>query len=87
MEPIRMDNRYPPHAIPWPNEKVWYGVGNGWEKYAAELSFSPAKIYADRIPRSQEVAQLALRDFLLGKAVSAKEALPVYLYPESCWKS
>ncbi len=61
----------------------WYGVGSGWAAYEEELraQFGAALSGLDNqaLPHAAQIAQLAARDFAAGLAVSAEQALPVYL--------
>ncbi len=76
-----------PEAI---NIAHFVGAGSGWMTYAPVLSrrcgFDGNAIYADLISRAEEVAQLALAGFASGQAVSAEQALPVYLRNSVAWK-
>ena len=61
------------------------GVGTGWAAYPQllkrlELARSaPHAVHGTLLPRAQEVARLAARDWLQGAAVPPEQALPVYL--------
>jgi len=72
-----------PEAVPVPEGQGWRGVGSGWGTYEQILR----ERLGDRVgdvdpaayPGAVEVARLAVRDFAAGLAVSAEQALPVYL--------
>lgn len=68
-------------CVPVGNE--WYGIGSGWAVYEHALSahFGSALLGCDprALPRAAHIAQLAALDFTAGKAVTAEQALPVYL--------
>ena len=73
-----------PEDIPSIDESIiWSGVGTGWEVYDEAL----AKRFTDKVtcldakalPHAQDVVFLAQTYFSEGKAVSAEEALPIYL--------
>ncbi len=74
-----------PQAVPILSERLdWFGVGHGWAAYANELNRACQAINIsardiDYLPHAQDVAQLAVNDFKQGLAVSAEQALPVYL--------
>jgi len=68
----------------------WVGAGSGWGVYEAvllnSLGCELAHVYPDMITRADEIAELAVNDFVLGKAVDAEQALPIYLRNEVAWK-
>lgn len=68
----------------------WVGAGSGWDVYEAvllnSLGSELAHVYPDMITRADEIAELAVNDFALGKAVDAEQALPIYLRNEVAWK-
>jgi tRNA threonylcarbamoyladenosine biosynthesis protein TsaB len=61
----------------------WVGAGSGWDSYAdvlaAQCAMAPADIYRNQQPHAADVARLAARAFAQGNAVSAEQAIPVYL--------
>ena len=61
----------------------WIGVGSGWASYGdammARFGECVVRILPDLEPRARDVAFLAAEMFAAGKAVSAEQALPVYL--------
>lgn len=67
------------------------GIGTGWQKYAEILSFNLKNQlirYEDQhLPRALAVAKLGLEGFNQGDAVSAEQALPVYLRDKVAKKS
>ncbi|MCF6235911.1 MAG: tRNA (adenosine(37)-N6)-threonylcarbamoyltransferase complex dimerization subunit type 1 TsaB [Gammaproteobacteria bacterium] len=74
-----------PQVVPKPSQSLeWLAVGNGWRAYEDELN-SVCQVVnisaqdVDYLPHAQDVAQLAVNDFKKGLAVSAEQALPVYL--------
>lgn len=72
----------PPHAINMDVDDDCYGVGTGWKTYADVLHQALGKnlsYNASAFPLAEYVAKLAKVYFEQGKAVSAVEALPVYL--------
>jgi tRNA threonylcarbamoyladenosine biosynthesis protein TsaB len=64
---------------------VWAGVGRGWAAHpdlANRLSQernTNVTVHDKFLPRAEEIARLAARDWLRGAAVQPEEALPVYL--------
>jgi tRNA threonylcarbamoyladenosine biosynthesis protein TsaB len=72
----------PANAI-LPEGEGWFGIGSGWSAYEAELSQHTAahcKEYeASAFSQAQDIAVLAATAFKQGKAVSAEQALPVYV--------
>ncbi len=81
-----------PELAPLPPESSqWYGMGSGWQEYAECLSerFSlrPVSDDAGYLARAEEVAVLAQHAFEHGQAVSAEQAMPVYLRDNVAKKS
>jgi tRNA threonylcarbamoyladenosine biosynthesis protein TsaB len=72
-----------PTAVPVPAHGDWVAVGSGWESYAAVLmprcGERVLRILPDFEPRAADVVRLSLAEFAAGRAVSAAQALPVYL--------
>lgn len=72
-----------PETAPAVNGAGWQGVGTGWSAYHAPLirRYGQQTMGCDgeALPRAQDVAWLARYDYAAGKAVSAEQALPVYL--------
>lgn len=72
-----------PGKVPLPQAGDWFGVGSGWDHYADELI---ARL-GDRVrdwsegghPHARDVARLGEVGFSNHEAVSAEQALPVYL--------
>jgi tRNA threonylcarbamoyladenosine biosynthesis protein TsaB len=57
-------------------------AGRGFRVYpqlGAQLAGRALAVYADLLPRASEIARLAAADFAAGIAVTAEEAVPVYL--------
>lgn len=73
----------PPAEVPLPPEGKWFGVGTGWDAYGDALrarldgrvNGSDGRCW----PRARDVAMLAAAGYVAGEAVTADEALPVYL--------
>jgi len=72
----------PANAI-LPQGDGWFGIGSGWAAYEAELSQHTvsqcAKYDAKAFAQAQDIAVLAATAFGRGEAVSAEQALPVYV--------
>jgi tRNA threonylcarbamoyladenosine biosynthesis protein TsaB len=68
-----------PEQMVIPEGSDWYGVGNGWEVYQAQLSYKLMAQDATRLPMASAVLLLAKDKFLKGDFVAPGSALPVYL--------
>jgi tRNA threonylcarbamoyladenosine biosynthesis protein TsaB len=72
-----------PAEISVPAEGDWVGVGSGWESYGPallqQLGDCVVRVLPDLEPRAADVARLSLNAFMQGQAVSAEQAIPVYL--------
>jgi tRNA threonylcarbamoyladenosine biosynthesis protein TsaB len=72
-----------PAGVPVPAGDAWYGVGDAWKVYGAELAarFGPrlAGFEAERYPRARDAAVLGAHIYKYGGGVPAEQALPVYL--------
>lgn len=82
-----------PEAIPLPDDGEWLAVGTGWASYGdamlqavSERGFNLTAVEGERLPRSQDIAVLAVHAFGRGEAVAPEQALPVYLRNEVAWK-
>ncbi|WP_329741118.1 tRNA (adenosine(37)-N6)-threonylcarbamoyltransferase complex dimerization subunit type 1 TsaB [Dyella sp. A6] len=66
-----------------PEAGSWHVVGSGWATYAqilrGRLTGALVSAEGDRYPQARHVAELAVREFQAGRAVSPEQALPVYL--------
>ncbi len=66
------------------------GVGTGWgsynqaltERYGQQISAHDS----EKLPHARDVARLGIAGFQAGEAVSAEQALPVYLRDQVAWK-
>ncbi|HEV2621329.1 MAG TPA: tRNA (adenosine(37)-N6)-threonylcarbamoyltransferase complex dimerization subunit type 1 TsaB [Frateuria sp.] len=72
-----------PQALELPEADRWIIVGSGWSTYAdvlrGRLTGALVQAHGERYPQARHVAELAVREFRAGRAVSAEQALPVYL--------
>ena len=72
-----------PQRVRVPTTDHWVGAGSGWDRYAdvlaTQCSIASADIYRNQNPHAADVARLAARAFGQGYAVSAEQAIPVYL--------
>jgi tRNA threonylcarbamoyladenosine biosynthesis protein TsaB len=69
----------PPARVACPPDGEWEGIGVGWSAYREGLP-QGIRIHAEpRWPHAREVALLGARGLAAGQAVSAAEAIPVYL--------
>lgn len=70
-------------SVDVPKAVECFGVGTGWTTYGgilAEKLGDRLKGFAgDRFPRARDVLKLAVREFDAGRAITAADALPVYL--------
>ncbi|MBD3671159.1 MAG: tRNA (adenosine(37)-N6)-threonylcarbamoyltransferase complex dimerization subunit type 1 TsaB [Gammaproteobacteria bacterium] len=72
-----------PEEVPTLEGEGWYGTGSGWsiygnvltERYGQQLNATES----ERLPHAQDVAWLARGLAEQGQAVTAEQALPVYL--------
>ena len=84
----------PPAEVPLPQDGNWRGAGSGWAAYEnvlAERCANQLDTTADAwdstaLPHARDVALLGLAGFDAGQAVSAEQALPVYLRDKVTWK-
>lgn len=83
----------PPAEVPLPEGADWRGAGVGWAAYetllaercASQLSAADAWDAAI-LPHARDVAVLGLAGFKAGQAVTAEQALPIYLRDKVTWK-
>ena len=72
-----------PDQIPVPDTTGWFGAGSGWAAYEKDLKQVMGNklqsFNADVYPQSKTIARLAVAAFERGEAVSAEQAIPVYL--------
>lgn len=67
----------------------YQGVGSGWlyrDQLSSKLEQPVSEIFETFAPRASSIAQLAQLPFTRGHAVTAEEALPVYLRDEITWE-
>lgn len=84
----------PPAEVPLPEGGGWRGAGAGWAAYASILPAHCAQRLAspeagwdsEILPHARDVALLGVAGFAAGQAVSAEQALPVYLRDKVTWK-
>lgn len=67
-----------PQAVALPATGEWFGAGTGWG-YAERLAVAVQGQDAGALPHAQDIVELARFAWARGEAVSADEALPVYL--------
>ena len=79
-----------PEQTPLTEDGGWSGAGSGWGAYGESLSERHAGqllgVVANALPRAAAISRLATPDLSAGKAVSAEQALPVYLRDKVTWK-
>ncbi|MEK7990470.1 MAG: tRNA (adenosine(37)-N6)-threonylcarbamoyltransferase complex dimerization subunit type 1 TsaB [Thiotrichaceae bacterium] len=73
----------PASQVNIPTDKhTWFGAGNGWDSYEAELKQSLPQIQhyqAEAYPQAHAMLPLAISMFEQQQVVSAEQALPIYL--------
>lgn len=81
---------YKPDMVPLPEGKEWFGAGSGWKMYGAvlhaHLPHLLKRYESEHYPHARDVARLGEKNFKQGLAVSAENAMPVYLRNEVAWK-
>lgn len=75
-----------PTAVPVPEGSGWVGAGSGWDQYAAVLTARLGAYVSEWrkqvFPRARHIAELGLELLKAGQAVTAEQALPVYVRDE-----
>jgi tRNA threonylcarbamoyladenosine biosynthesis protein TsaB len=78
-----------PESIRLPDSEGWFGVGSGFNAYRIALTRHIGSAVgaqdASLLPMAQDIAALAKLHLARGQAVSAGEALPVYLRDRVAW--
>ena len=78
-----------PSEVVLPNEGEWQGVGSGWKEYGAALrercGILVHAVMSERLPRARDIALLGMDALRHGLAVSAEQAMPVYLRNRVAW--
>ncbi|WP_216782302.1 tRNA (adenosine(37)-N6)-threonylcarbamoyltransferase complex dimerization subunit type 1 TsaB [Candidatus Profftia tarda] len=66
----------------------WAIAGTGWVNYPSMVSKIPIKLIDEKIvfPQAEDMLQLALMDFSLGKFIAVEKAKPYYLRNEKIWQ-
>jgi tRNA threonylcarbamoyladenosine biosynthesis protein TsaB len=72
-----------PERVSLPEGSGWHGVGSGWMSYgevlARRMGQSLAEVHPRQLCHALDIARLGVAGFAAGRAVSAGEALPIYL--------
>jgi tRNA threonylcarbamoyladenosine biosynthesis protein TsaB len=80
-----------PGQVPLVVGDQWQGIGSGWLTYGevlmAHYTSQIGGVNADVFPHAQDVAQLAVDIWAAGGAVTAEQAIPVYLRDNVAVKS
>jgi tRNA threonylcarbamoyladenosine biosynthesis protein TsaB len=82
VSPVTPERVGSPATVELPNGAAWVAAGTGWampELAARRPAVGTPPSLPGLLPRATEVARLARRDFALGRAVPADQALPTYL--------
>jgi tRNA threonylcarbamoyladenosine biosynthesis protein TsaB len=78
-----------PGEVAFPDKGEWQGVGSGWKEYGTALRERCGTlvhtVMPERQPRARDVALLGLTAMQRGLAVSAEQAVPVYLRNRVAW--
>lgn len=78
--PVAAERVCPPAQVDALASELALGVGTGFRAYPLlSERYAALPLLSDALPRALEVAQLGLRDWRAGLAVSAEQAAPVYL--------
>jgi tRNA threonylcarbamoyladenosine biosynthesis protein TsaB len=80
MQAVQDEQVCPAEQTPLLDGEGWFGVGSGWQTYAEVLAsrHSTVETYrGDELPHAAEIAVLAAAN--IENAVSAEQALPIYL--------
>lgn len=72
-----------PSAVPLPHGSEWAGAGTGWSRYedilTARIGAALATSLGHELPAARDLLPAAAAAYATGEAVSAEQALPVYL--------
>lgn len=83
VEPLQAEMVADPAAVPLPEGRGWVGGGSGWDAYGPQLAQRLGGVVERRVagalPQARHLAMLAAAAFAAGQAVSAEEAVPVYI--------
>ncbi|MCL5801964.1 MAG: tRNA (adenosine(37)-N6)-threonylcarbamoyltransferase complex dimerization subunit type 1 TsaB [Gammaproteobacteria bacterium] len=78
-----------PGEVALPLDGEWLGAGSGWKEYGAALRERCGTlvytVMPERLPRARDVALLGVAALQRGLAVSAGQAMPVYLRNQVAW--
>jgi len=89
--PVHVPGLYAPAEAPPLPAGSWTACGSGFAAHGAVLK----RLYGDRLsaimpdvyPHARDIARIAAREFEAGRAVSAEQAVPVYLRDKVALKS
>lgn len=83
MQPVTDELVCAPTEVPKMQAGEWCGAGSGWQAYAQVLSeqsgTTPSLILPELQIHAQDIARIAVADFIAGKAVNPEQAIPIYL--------
>ena len=72
-----------PAAVPRPEGDGWVGAGSGWDAYAGplkeQLGSCLARWIPAQLPHARDMIPLAAHALRAGRALSAEQALPLYI--------
>jgi tRNA threonylcarbamoyladenosine biosynthesis protein TsaB len=83
MQPLAEERVCPASQVPALQGEAWHGIGSGWGTFAEELKEAAGSGLVDGqggyLPHARDAALIAADAYRRGLAVSAEQALPVYL--------
>ena len=83
VHPVGRESVSAPERVERPPGNGWQGVGSGWLSYGElllqRLGAAVEAVHARQLCHARDIAQLAVKGLAAGAAVSAEQALPVYL--------
>jgi tRNA threonylcarbamoyladenosine biosynthesis protein TsaB len=83
VELLGQESVSPPEQVELPPGNGWQGVGSGWLSYEEllrqRLGEALEAVHTRQLCHARDIAQLAVKGVAAGAAVSAEQALPVYL--------
>lgn len=65
----------------------WYGVGNAWEVYPAQIPAIPVEKDVSRLPLATGILPLAIKKLINHEVITPEQAIPTYLRNDVAKKS
>lgn len=66
-------------TLPRIAEGNWLAAGTGWQAYAGQIPVKVSGQASEALPHAEDLLALALYDWQQGAAVTAEQAVPIYL--------